>query len=114
MINLDIDSLFKCPQCQEPYPTELGLRNHVAAHKKADALANATQRIIPKMSSNKWKRKKKIIQQNSNLPDEAISDPAFILAPPINNDPLVTIPRPRKKSLRVVHYQYTSSTWKIF
>ncbi|GBN44179.1 hypothetical protein AVEN_154495-1 [Araneus ventricosus] len=67
-------------------PTVLELRNHTAAHRKSDALAAAVQRKIPNIVKSK-KRTKKLQKQDSNVPDESISDPSVSLAaPPISSN----------------------------
>ncbi|CAL1300443.1 unnamed protein product [Larinioides sclopetarius] len=76
-------SEFQCSQCNETFPSQTGLRNHVFSHRKSQALGNATQLVIPRMSQKKWRRKRKAINNGDNLPpDEAITDPTSALAPP--------------------------------
>ncbi|GBO35647.1 Retrovirus-related Pol polyprotein from type-1 retrotransposable element R2 [Araneus ventricosus] len=82
-IELNIDTPFACPECGENYPNELALRNHVTAHKQVTAQANTVQRVIPRMGTRKWKRKTKTgAIASSEPPDESITDPTCILAPP--------------------------------
>ncbi|GBN77614.1 hypothetical protein AVEN_217879-1 [Araneus ventricosus] len=85
MIHLPIDTPFMCPDCQEPFPNELGLRNHVAAHRKQTALDSSVQRVIPRMGTKKWKKKKTSpsAANTSEAPDVSITDPNCVLAPPV-------------------------------
>ncbi|GBO37569.1 Retrovirus-related Pol polyprotein from type-1 retrotransposable element R2 [Araneus ventricosus] len=90
MVHLQIDTPFVCPDCQEPFPTELGLRNHVAAHRKKNALESSVQRVIPRMGSSKWKKKKNPSPSAANTsepPDVSITDPHHVLAPPAQEQP---------------------------
>ncbi|GBO38830.1 Retrovirus-related Pol polyprotein from type-2 retrotransposable element R2DM [Araneus ventricosus] len=85
MLAMPFDSEFKCQECNEQFTTELGLRNHVAAHKKASALSSSVQRVIPKMGTTKWRKKKtNNAATSSEPPDEAISDPQYVLGPPLD------------------------------
>ncbi|GBN18188.1 hypothetical protein AVEN_36763-1, partial [Araneus ventricosus] len=83
MLKLPFDSEYKCQECDEKFTTDLGLRNHVSAHKKTTALCNSVQRVIPRMGTRKWKKKKtNSATTSSEPPDEAITDPTCVLAPP--------------------------------
>ncbi|GBL72532.1 Retrovirus-related Pol polyprotein from type-1 retrotransposable element R2 [Araneus ventricosus] len=82
-IDIHIDSDFQCPECGEKFSNELALRNHVKAHTKANAKASAVQRIIPRMGSRKWKKKKNGNSPSSEPPDEVISNQNAVLAPPL-------------------------------
>ncbi|GBN73650.1 Retrovirus-related Pol polyprotein from type-1 retrotransposable element R2 [Araneus ventricosus] len=113
MINIKIDGAFPCTEdgCTDEFPSELGLRNHLTAHKKASALANATQRVIPKMGPKKFKRKKKVDLPVPDLPDESITDPVFALAPPpedvnpSNEDVQDDVPVPGPLSIYIEHIE---------
>ncbi|GBO25818.1 Retrovirus-related Pol polyprotein from type-1 retrotransposable element R2, partial [Araneus ventricosus] len=115
MANIKIDGAFPCTEngCTDEFPSELGLRNHLSAHKKATALANATQRVIPKMGPKKFKRKKKGDLPVTDIPDESITDPVFALAPPpppeVDNPPYEEtqedVPVPGPLSIYIEHIE---------
>ncbi|GBM65971.1 hypothetical protein AVEN_152184-1 [Araneus ventricosus] len=93
MIDIPIDTPYVCPDCQEPFPSELGLSNPVAAHKKQKALDRSVQRVIPRMGTTKWKRKKRPTAANSSEPpDESITDPKCVLATPIQDQTAPSAP----------------------
>ncbi|GBN69625.1 Retrovirus-related Pol polyprotein from type-2 retrotransposable element R2DM [Araneus ventricosus] len=96
-IDLHIDSDYQCPECGEKSSNELALRNHVKAHTKANAKASAVQRIIPRMGTRKWKRKKKGTSSSSEPPDEVITNQNVVLAPPLNDNS--TLPEPPQEEV---------------
>ncbi|GIY31151.1 retrovirus-related Pol polyprotein from type-1 retrotransposable element R2 [Caerostris darwini] len=78
------DLQHQCPQCSDCFASSQGLRNHLAAHKKAQLRDAAPQLSLPAPSTRKRSRRKRGTALTSVVCEPSIvSDPAAVLAQPV-------------------------------
>ncbi|GIX97733.1 c2H2-type domain-containing protein [Caerostris darwini] len=79
----------QCPQCSDGFTSSQGLRNNLAAHKKASALQVATPLTIPESRRRKRRKKKRSPVADSPSRNDNRVDEEHSLAPPVRGSPVL-------------------------
>ncbi|GIY24079.1 transposon TX1 uncharacterized 149 kDa protein [Caerostris darwini] len=75
---------YQCNECADSFSSSQGLRNHLAAHEKAQLRDAAPKLTLPAPSIRKRARKKRCAALTSDICEPSIvSDPAAVLAQPV-------------------------------